>query len=292
MKKQIRKAFFFLVAGFVVLFGFRLIYGYSVTPELQDRLNSQGNQVESFEFSKKNYASQKLKVDRGTEIQASNVDQKYEKVASITSQSKSFDDEENKVRELVTNYEGLIQYEQSLGLKGNRRVNLAIGVPPDRFDAFVAEVKGIGNIQSIRIDKADKTNEYKDLKAKRISLEKARDSLVALKTRGGQIDESINLESKILEIETEIQSLGVRLGEYDQENEFCTVKLALQEQIVAKTEIPFIHRAKVAFEWTIKYYLLSIAILLAGSLLALTVTALVENLRRVSPTLDKALQKN
>jgi hypothetical protein len=291
MNKKIKRLFVYILIGFVGLFCVRLLYGYVATPEANDIGLHAYAQSENSEFSKRNYASEKLKVDKPSDNQSYQVDQKYEKVASMLSQAQAFDEEEKKVREVTTKYNTLIQSEQSSGLPGNRRLNLAIGVPPDRFDSFVTEIKEIGKLLSIRIDKTDKTNEYKDLKAKRISLEKARDALIALKSRGGRIDESINLESKILEIEGEVQSLGVKLGEYDQENEFCTVRFGLQEQTMGKAQISFIHRVKVALEWTVKYYLRMLAILLAAGLITLITVVLLEKLKWLPPAIANAAQK-
>jgi hypothetical protein len=292
MKKKAKRLFIVIVLGFLGLFCFRLVYGYvAVSDTMESGIHSYAEANDSG-FSRKNYASEKLKVEKPADNQSYQVDQKYEKVASMLSQSQSFDTEEKQLREATAKYNALIQYEQRSGLQGNRRLNLAIGVPPDRFDAFVAEAKEIGKLVSIRIDKIDKTNEYKNLKAKRISLEKARDALIALKSKGGRIDESINLESKILEIETEVQSMGVELGEYDQENEFCTVRVGLQEQTVGKVQISLIHRVKVALEWTVKYYLRILAILLVAGLITLITVTLLEKLKWLPPAIANSVQKD
>lgn len=276
MKDKIKKGIFYLILGFVVLFGLRLMYGYIYVEPVNNQNTSSSSQ--GFEFSSKNYASEKKMAS--VEGQAPAVDQKYEKVASVASQSQSFDDDEKKLRELAINYNALIQYEQNFGLAGRRRLNLAIGVPPGHFDAMVAKVKEVGKTVSFRVDKTDKTNEYKDLNAKKVSLEKTRDALVALKSKGGRIDESINLENRILEIESELQALGVSLGEFDKENEFCTVKVTLEEGAATiKTGVPFIQRAKVALEWTVRIYLRIVAMLFAIVLVALGATLLLEKLK-------------
>jgi len=77
--------------------------------------------------------------------------------------------------------------------------------------------------------------------------------LIELKSKGGKIDEFMQLENRILEIEQQLQDLGVSLGDFDDENEFCTVQFSLNEG--KEIEISFIHRLKVALEWTIKFYL-------------------------------------
>ena len=99
-------------------------------------------------------------------------------------------------------------------------------------------------------------NEYLELNVRKASLEKTHQSLLEFKEKGGKIDEYVNLENRILEIEVELQNLGVNLGDFDESNEFCTVKFALTETKKAKENtISFYHRCKVALQWAIAWFL-------------------------------------
>ncbi|HNB73409.1 MAG TPA: DUF4349 domain-containing protein, partial [Acidobacteriota bacterium] len=210
----------------------------------------------------------------------------------LNSLTRHFDQDETRVRTLVKDQRGLIQFEQRFGLAGNRRLNLVIGVPPEQFDTAIEKIQVIGTITSIRIDKTDKTNEYKSLNAKKTSLEKTIQGLTALKGRSGQIDELINLESKILEIENEIQSLGVTLGEFDEENEFCTIRFSLLEETARVSSISLTHRLKVALYWTVQYYAILLASLGSGSLLILAVVTLAEKLKWLPALIDRMDKPN
>ena len=289
MKQQIKRGLFYIAIGFAGLFCLRLGYGYLATPgQPGQQMLLNGNAVFSAGIMtseggravgqlKANYATERLLLKR--EKLDYSIDQKYEKVASITSKTNAFDEDEKRIQDASVKYNGLIQFEQSVGVPGDRRVTVAIGVPPERFDPIVAELKGIGELSSIRIDKTDKTNEYKELKAKQASLEKARDALISLKSKSGRIDEFTNLENRILEIEEQIQSSGVQLGDYDQENEFCTVKLTLEEKTAAvKATISFRHRVVVALAWTVRYYAIVLAILCLAALLSLLGVVLLQRL--------------
>jgi hypothetical protein len=305
VKKRIRKALAYLALAFVALFCIRLGYGYlrptrepgeldaanAISEALVTTVGGRATQNQYyppagayFDSLKSNYATARVKIEPKGESKAYSVDQKYEKVASMTSESKSFEEDEKQVREATIRYSALIQFEQATGLPGSRSVNLAIGVPPDRFDPMVEELKSIGELSSIRIDKTDKTNEYKELMAKRASLEKARDSLIALKSKGGRIEEYSDLENRILEIEGEIQASGVKLGDYDAENEFCTVKLTLEEKrAVVVAGISFGHRVNVALAWTIKYYTIGLGFLFFGTLCSLLIVVLLQRLNVIPP---------
>jgi TM2 domain-containing membrane protein YozV len=274
MKPKLIKGLFYLVLGFIGLFIIRLIYGYIAYPDGATSPLIQPDSGSSWRVSyePKNYASAKRKFGSQETIA---VEQKYEKIGTLKSKTIDFEGDEKKLRALIKKYEALIQFEQSSGLTGQRALKLAMGVIPNNFDAMIAEAKSIGKLTFIQIDKTDKTNEYKELKAERISLEKAREALSLLKGQGGRIEELIRLENQILDIENKIQALGVKLGEYDEEKEFCTVKFTLKEVRVAKREIPLSQRLIVAFEWTIKYYLGILAILFIGTLFILALLALV-----------------
>ncbi|AVQ11047.1 DUF4349 domain-containing protein [Leptospira santarosai] len=252
-----------IVSGvvFVLLFLFRLMYGFAygskTVGDFSD--NNRPFLVGEPSFNKQNIASKTIRYEKEGGSPPKSIDQKYEKIATIESQSPDIENDEKKVRDLINTTGSIIQYENSSGLKQsrNRVIKIAVGVPPEKFDQLVNEFKQIEKTLFLRIDKKDKTNEYKDLQAKKESLLKIRASLNGLKNKGGRIDEFVTLENRILEIEEEIQKLGISLGEFDSENEFCTVFLTLYEN-KSSDEIGFLHRIKVALEWTIKYYLLLI----------------------------------
>jgi hypothetical protein len=208
---------------------------------------------------RKNYASEKRKMKDTVQTNISLIEQKYEKVGVIGSKSNDFEKDEVETRALIKKSSSIIQYEVNSGLDGRRNLLLGIGVQPDKFDEMVLELKKIGKIESIQINKSDKTSEFSDLNAKKNSLFKARESLVNLKNRAssGKIEELINLEDKILQVEESIQKLGVELGQFNLENEFCTIKFSLIE-VGIKSSNSFIskllHNLKTSLEWTIKYY--------------------------------------
>ena len=136
----------------------------------------------------RNYASTKVKF-KPAQVGGAfrSVDQKYEKIANVGLRTLEFESDEQKLRSLIKDNSALIQFEQRQGLKRSRSLRLAIGVNPDKFDPFVAEVQQVGKLYQLTIDTSDKTNEYRDLQAKRASLETSRKALTELKQREGDI---------------------------------------------------------------------------------------------------------
>ena len=208
-----------------------------------------------FEGSRKNYAStSKLQAPAGGGEGIGN-SQKYEKIGSLTQVSDDYEGDRKKTDALIAANKGIVQLERATGLKGRRLLHLGIGVPPDRFDAFIEAARGVGKAVAIEIVKNDKTNEYLQLRAKRATLEKARTALEDLKAGGGSIDERVNVQTKLTDIEQQIQELGVSLGDFDSQNELCTVKLTLREAAKA-VALSLGRRAFKAFEGALFDYLM------------------------------------
>lgn len=271
---------------FVLLFLFRLIYGYVAVDITSASRDYTGNFFSSVDNLRKNYASEKI-LTQGTQshIGASS-NQKFEKTAIIKTRTDEFDKDEAKIKSTAKSYNGIIQYEQNLGQKGKRQIHLVIGINPEQFDVFYTDIQKIGKILNSEITKVDKTNEYRQLNAKKISVEKTLISLKELQSRGGKISDFIALNEKILEIEERLQGLGVELGNFDSINEFCTVKLSLYEGKELKP-VGLFHRIKVAFEWSIKCFLAIVFSLLLVSCVVLVLLLIIDRLQVIKILIDK-----
>ena len=267
-KLMYNRYFQWTIGVFFILFFFRLMYGY-LEKNNSNSINTSGDFFSSIQDLRKNYASEK----GGNDIKFSpnqstppsfNSNQKYEKTASIKSKTSKFEDDKAKTERVTKDFKAVIQYEKNEGKKGNREIHLLIGVNPILFDSFYLEIQKIGTLNATEITKIDKTNEYRQLNAKKVSFEKTLASLIELKSRGGAISDYVALHDKILEIEDKMQGLGVELGNFDSENEFCSIRFSLYEGASEK-QISLIYRIKIALEWTIKYYAIMVFSLLCLS---------------------------
>jgi hypothetical protein len=260
----LRTAFWFALL-FIAFFLFRLLYGYSNPGSGYGTYEGSIDFFTSVNNLRKNYASEKIanavNALAATAANDAYTSQKYEKTATVSATTAEFPNDDTLIRRLTAQFDGSIQYETSLGKKGNRELHLSIGVRPAVFDSFYRAVQTIGDLRSTTISKVDKTNEYRQLNAKKASLEQTLTSLNELKNKSGAISDYVSLHDKILEVETQLQELGVDLGNFNSENEFCTLRFSLFEGSVRKTT-SFIQRVKIALEWTIKYYAIFIAALI------------------------------
>ncbi len=295
MKLNFKKRFWKLARWFGVLFCllfiFRLIYGYVAKDVAEYVSDYSSDFFSNLSNLRKNYASEKMYTKGGDVQYQANVasNQKYEKTASVKIKSAEFGADQKQIKEKTKKYNAIVQYEQNIGQKGNREIHLLIGVDPLLFDSFYIDIQKIGVIKATEITKVDKTNEYRQLNARKVSLEKTLKSLNELKSKGGQVADFVSLHDKILEIETVLQELGVELGNFDTENEFCTIKLSLYEGATEKG-VSLIHRIKVALEWTIKYFAILICSLLALSCTVFILLLIIDKLKLINSVADKLNQ--
>ena len=255
---SLKQKLFYLALGFITLFILRLGYGYFTYPNgvVRTTVEYTPSENDSFVLERRNYASSKAAVKEvAAATPMGSVDQKYEKIGTLTSSSTQYEQDEKALYELIKREQIMIQLERRAGLTPQRQLNIALGVVPDKFDKTIEALRQIGTLNSIQIDKNDKTNEYKKLEAERVSLQKARDALLELKNSNAAVSDMITLTNQLLEVENKIQALGVNLGEFDENNEFCTVKFTLNEKRDPKTmTISFTRRVKTAFIWTSTTY--------------------------------------
>lgn len=266
LKSRITRTASWFAVLFLLLFVFRLLYGYFAASGSSEAYAGAYDYFSSLNL-RKNYATENQIKQISTQPQAENpfAAQKYEKTATVSAGSSRFDADDSLIRKVTDSFSGTIQYEKSMGKKGSRELHLSIGVKPTSFDSFYKAVQAVGTISSMMITKVDKTNEYRQLNAKKASLEKNLASLNELRNKSGAISDYISLHDKIREVETQLQELGVDLGNFNTENEFCTLHFSLFEGHERKT-VSFFHRVKIALEWTLKYYAVAV-VACAGVLL-------------------------
>jgi hypothetical protein len=286
--RKVRVTILVFVGIFVVLFVFHVILGmvsdidapvsqqFGVTPP---RGPVQQMSMDSYSVSMKNIATTKIVRDSTLHAPQVSIEQKYEKIADMSATSSDFDKDEEKIRNIVGEFNALIQLENKSGLEPSRSLRMTIGVLPDLFEDFVDTVSGVGHLVLLNIEKIDKTSEYLEINAKLKSLESLRDSLVQLKRRPGSIEEMISLENRIFEVERQIQEFKGALTDFSPEREFCTVRLSLRETVIVKDPGKFLRVIKASLVWALRIFGIAMVIAFFVLLSALIVVKILEKLK-------------
>ncbi len=273
-KPGIRSMALLLIGCFFLTFLLRVAYVLSSDNPAEEHFvsptaNNLGGWASEQSPLRKNYASEKNPIVDAPSS-ATSPSQKYEKTATLNARTEHFDQEEAHLRNMTRDFNAIIQYENKNGNPGDRNLQLMIGVRPELFDSFYVAAQSVGRIFVNSVVKVDKTTEFRELNAKKASLEKALASLNELKSHAGTISDLVGLHDKILDIERQMQELGVELGNFSAENEFCTVRFTLLENAAAPA-IPVLSILLNALVWTFGYYVM--ALIGAGCVLVVALLA-------------------
>jgi len=237
MKKnrtKLRRLFFLTGAIFVLVFALRFSYDLFFDSNVNRQpdvfgLNYSVSLGLDRPFLLQNIATDRI-VQRDIAGNTVAIDQKYEKTANISSISHNFDNDHERLRHLIENYDAMVQAETLRGLPGDQTLTITIGVAPDQFDDMVNSLRELGTLRSFTVNRVDKTDEFNNLLAQQEVLRMTRESYAALQALGGSIQDMLLLQDRILQVETELQHLGVSLGIFDTGHSFCTINLTLREQ--------------------------------------------------------------
>jgi hypothetical protein len=197
--------------------------------------------------------------------------QVFEKTATVALGSDAFDEDEAGIRTTLAAHHAVAFNERRSGIKPGRRLILEISVPVDEFDALVSEVQEIGQLQSISVQKRDRTSEFRRLHAQRQSLKEYLASVRKLRGgKQGSIEDELKLEQKIQDIEKELQTLSVQMGDFLGKDSLYHVSLGLTEYLPGSRfdrtyALP--KRVAHAFVWALGWWLamLLAAIVVAGT---------------------------
>jgi len=290
-KRKMKKIIIWVIISFVIVFILR--FCYEVYFSRRDVLIQYGGttantalHLDSLNYTGKssNVASERI---QQTDLSGHSIiiDQKYEKTANISSNTTKFSDDERLLRQVIGNNEAVVQSENLRGIEGNRVLSMSIGVKPDNFETLVAHVNDIGDVTSFMMNKVDRTEEYLQLIAHQVTLEKTRDSYIEIRDTGTGIQDLIMIERLILDVERELQDLGVNMGAFSTEYSFCTVNLTISEKsgMTAISLRYLLSCARESFVWTFILFIgtgFSILCILFGIWLILLLLNVITNITK------------
>jgi hypothetical protein len=154
----------------------------------------------------------------------------YERSGQLALATDAFDDDEAQIRSAVTAHQALVLNEKSSGLPSERRLVLELGIHPDRFDALMTQLRSIGHLESVSVQQRDRTGEFQRLHAQRQSLKKRHAAVLKLReTKNLSIDDTLRLEQRLQDIDKELQTVGVQLGDLLGKESSYHVYVALAE---------------------------------------------------------------
>lgn len=199
-------------------------------------------------------------------------DRKIEYFYEYTIETTTYDDDYKKLNEITRKYKGYIdssdfymdrRYDDKIDL---RSYHVIIKIPRDTSADFAKDLTKIGKINNISQSSNDLTKDYKDVNLRLETKKKELDKLNQLMEKSENIEETMAISQRILEVESEIDQINSNLRDLDQRVAYNTFTIFLREVYdyndISKNNPRFGERISEAFGNSIGIFLNSIMDLL------------------------------
>ncbi len=199
-------------------------------------------------------------------------DRKIEYFYEYTIETTTYDDDYKKLNELTSKYKGYIDSSDFYMDRRNddkidlRSYQVVIKIPRDTSAGFAKDLTKIGKINNISQSSNDLTKDYKDVNLRLETKKKELDKLNQLMEKSENIEETMAISQRILEVESEIDQINSNLKDLDQRVAYNTFTIFLREVYdyndISKNNPRFGERISEAFGNSIGIFLNSIMDLL------------------------------
>ena len=110
-----------------------------------------------------------------------------------------------------------------------RNANLTIRIPAERADDFIAHVSGVSNVVSTNESIDDVTLTYVDTETRLKALETEQARLLELMEKAETLSDLLEIESRLTDVNYELESVASRLKTLDNQVNYATVRLYISE---------------------------------------------------------------
>ena len=120
-------------------------------------------------------------------------------------------------------------YRYNASSSNTRSLSITARIPSDKFEAFLNSLDGDGKIMSKSVNAQNISQVYANKETYKKALEKEQERLLAMMDKAETIEDMIAVESRLSEVERQLNSYKTDLSQMDKDVEFSTVYIDLQE---------------------------------------------------------------
>ena len=120
-------------------------------------------------------------------------------------------------------------YSRSSGSGNTRYLSITARIPSEKFEDFINSLSGDGKIMSRSVNAENISQVYANKETYKKALEKEQERLLEMMDKAQTIEEMITVESRLSEVERQLNVYRTDLAQMDKDVEFSTVYIELQE---------------------------------------------------------------
>lgn len=166
----------------------------------------------------------------------------YANIETIT-----FEESVEKVYELLAQYNAFIENSyltgksystEFYGHPSYRVAEFVIRVPREHYSALTANLDVLGNVLSVNSSMQNITTQYIDTESRLETYRIEEDRLLAMLEKASTVEEMITIESRLSDVRYNIESLTSQLKNWDNEVDFSTVTVYINEVKELTVQVP------------------------------------------------------
>lgn len=139
-----------------------------------------------------------------------------------------FDSLVKSIKEKVNTYNGYIQ-SSDLRTYSTRYQDIVVRIPYKNVDLFLSGIEEFSTIESISDETIDITLQYADITTRIENLEQQHTRLLELLETATDLSYIIQLEERLTEVETELDSFKLEIKNYDNLVNYSTIRIHIDE---------------------------------------------------------------
>ena len=120
-------------------------------------------------------------------------------------------------------------YSHSSGAGSTRYLSNTARIPSEKFEDFINSLSGDGKVMSRSVNAENISQVYANKETYKKSLEKEQERLLEMMDKAQTIEEMITVESRLSEVERQLNVYKTDLAQMDKDVEFSTVYIELKE---------------------------------------------------------------
>lgn len=168
--------------------------------------------------------------------------------ATLTIETKTFDESVSALKQAVEEVQGYIEYSTQYTGSGARSAELICRVSAAQYGAFLERLQETGSIVRTEESTEDATSQYVDMEARLKSLRTQEKRLSELMKNSGSLEELLAVQEELMQVQYEIENYTGQLKALSEQIDYATVHVWLDEvEILTPVEPSFTDRMKDAF---------------------------------------------
>lgn len=170
--------------------------------------------------------------ENGSSVSPTIPDRKLIRRVSMDLQTQAMDDLLTAIDEKINKLGGYVEnsrVQMGSGNDANRQASLTIRIPAEKMDDFTNHVSSVSNVTATSESAEDITLNYVAVESRQKALQAEEARLLSLIDKAANLTELLQLEKRLTEIRSELETVTSQLKLYDNLVDYGTIQLEISE---------------------------------------------------------------